>query len=185
MRHPARFTHLTIAGDYIHAPVRAGIEEARTVATPWQSYRDLRRRSRDPMQEGQCRSGLAATARDHEKAEARGQWGEDANLQGPGRRVRLPGLTSPLNNRIDTLPIAGRDVSRTAADPFAINCNLPRPARSQGLQLIANPVIRPPILQLIANWRFGGSDNGELSEVIQFRPSADAAELIYEAFAVD
>src|SRR6266702_4767633 len=34
----------------------------------------------------------AATARDHEKAEAYGQRGDDANLQGPGRGVRLLGL---------------------------------------------------------------------------------------------
>ena len=59
---------------------------------PWQSHRDLRRRSRDPVQEGQGRRGLATNARDHGQAEADGQRGEDTNLQGPGRRVRLPGL---------------------------------------------------------------------------------------------
>ena len=56
------------------------------------SDRDLRGRSRDPVQEGQGRRGLAANARDHGQAEADGQRGEDTNLQGPGRRVRLPGL---------------------------------------------------------------------------------------------
>ena len=34
----------------------------------------------------------AATARDHEQAEAHGQRGENTNLQDPGRRVRLLGL---------------------------------------------------------------------------------------------
>src|SRR6266702_3358918 len=91
-RHSAGLTHLTAAGEYIHAPVRAGMEEARTGATPRQSYRDLCRRSCDPVQERQCRPGIAATTQDHEQAEAHGQRGEDTNLQGPGRRVRLSGL---------------------------------------------------------------------------------------------
>ena len=56
------------------------------------SHRDLRRRSRDPVQERQSRRGVATTARDHGQAEAHGQRGEDTNLQGPGRGVRLPGL---------------------------------------------------------------------------------------------
>ena len=41
---------------------------------------------------GKADRGVATTARDHEQAEAHGQRGEDANLQGAGRRVRLPGL---------------------------------------------------------------------------------------------
>src|SRR6266404_1730801 len=90
--HPARFTHLTIAGESLHAPVRVGMEDARAGAKSRLSYRDLCRRSRDPVQEGQSRRGVAATARDHGKAEAHGQRGEDTNLQGPGRRVRLLGL---------------------------------------------------------------------------------------------
>ena len=53
---------------------------------PWHSDRDLRRRSRDPVQEGQGRRGLAANARTHGQAEADGQRGEDANLQGAARR---------------------------------------------------------------------------------------------------
>src|SRR5438094_10185807 len=53
-----------------NAPVRAGMEEARTGAMPRQSYRDLCRRSCDPVQERQCRSGIATTAQDHEQAEA-------------------------------------------------------------------------------------------------------------------
>src|SRR6266446_1838574 len=95
-RHSARLTHLTIAGESIHAPVRAGMEDARAGAKPRLTYRDLRRRPRDPVPEGQSRSGLAATARDHGKAEAHGQRGEDTNLQGPGRGVRLPGTLVPL-----------------------------------------------------------------------------------------
>jgi hypothetical protein len=75
-----RVHHLTVAGEYIHAPVRTGMEEARAGATPRQSYRDLCRRSRDPVQEGQSRRGAAATAPDHERAEAHGQRGEDTNL---------------------------------------------------------------------------------------------------------
>src|ERR1035438_8207925 len=43
VRHSARLTHLTVAGEYIHAPVRTGMEEARTGATPRHSYRNLRR----------------------------------------------------------------------------------------------------------------------------------------------
>ena len=44
------------------------------------------------VQEGQRRTGVAATARDHGQAEAQGQRGEDTHLQGTGRGVRLPGL---------------------------------------------------------------------------------------------
>src|SRR5271170_4211903 len=36
--------------------------------------------------------GVATTARDHGQAEAHGERGEDTNLQGTGRRVRLPGI---------------------------------------------------------------------------------------------
>ena len=60
--------------------------------TPWHSARDLCRRPRDPVQEGQGRRGLAPTARDHGQAEADGERGEDTHLQGAGRGVRLPGL---------------------------------------------------------------------------------------------
>src|SRR5271166_6647589 len=67
------------------------MEDARAGAKPRLSHRDLRRRSRDPVPEGQSRRGLATTARDHGKAQAHGQRGEDTNLQGPGRGVRLPG----------------------------------------------------------------------------------------------
>src|SRR6266446_8721032 len=62
--HTARFTHLTIAGESLHAPVRAGMEDARAGAKPRLSYRDLCRRPRDPVPEGQSRRGLATTARD-------------------------------------------------------------------------------------------------------------------------
>src|SRR5437667_12686097 len=89
---PSKLTHLTISGESLHAPVRAGMEDARAGAKPRLSHRDLRRRPRDPVPEGQSRRGVAATARDHEKAEAHGQRGEDTNLQGPGMRVRLRGL---------------------------------------------------------------------------------------------
>src|SRR5271168_4054784 len=90
--HPARVTHLSTTGEYLHAPVRVGMEDARVGAKPRFSYRDLRGRSRDPVSERQSRRSLAATAQDHEQAEAHGQRGEDTNLQGPGRGVRLPGL---------------------------------------------------------------------------------------------
>src|ERR1700676_4326043 len=72
-------------GEYLHAPVCAGMEYARVGAKPRLSYRDLRRRSRDPVSERQSRRSLAATAQDHEQAKAHGQRGEDTNLQGPGR----------------------------------------------------------------------------------------------------
>src|SRR3972149_1984802 len=39
--HPAGFTTLTAAGKFVHAPVRAGVEEARVGAKPWQSHRHL------------------------------------------------------------------------------------------------------------------------------------------------
>ena len=42
---------------------------------------------------GKAESGLATTAGDHGQAEADGERGEDAHLQGAGRRVRLPGAT--------------------------------------------------------------------------------------------
>src|SRR5438477_8423518 len=38
-RHSAGLTHLTVTGEYIHAPVRTGMEEAQAGATPRQSYR--------------------------------------------------------------------------------------------------------------------------------------------------
>ena len=69
-RHSARLTPLTIAGQSVHAPVRAGMEEARAGAKPRHSHRDLRRRPRDPVQEGQSRRGAATIARDHGQAEA-------------------------------------------------------------------------------------------------------------------
>ena len=34
-RHPAGFTHLTVAGESVHAPVRVGVEEARAGEAPW------------------------------------------------------------------------------------------------------------------------------------------------------
>ena len=79
-RHSARFTHLTIAGESLHAPVRAGMEDARAGAKPRHSHRDLRRRPRDLVPERQSRKSFAATARDHGQAEAHGQRREDTNL---------------------------------------------------------------------------------------------------------
>jgi hypothetical protein len=40
-RHPARITHLTAAGKSLHAPVRAGMAEARSWATPRFAARHL------------------------------------------------------------------------------------------------------------------------------------------------
>ncbi len=40
-RHSAGLTHLTVAGESVHAPVRVGVEEARAGAKPWQPDRDL------------------------------------------------------------------------------------------------------------------------------------------------
>src|SRR5260221_9761902 len=68
------------------------MEDARAGAKPRLTYRDLRRRSRDPVPEGQSRRGLATTARNHGKAEAHGQRGEDTNLHGSIRGIRLPGI---------------------------------------------------------------------------------------------
>src|SRR5689334_8034474 len=48
--HPAGVTPLAAAGESLHAPVCAGMGEARTAAKPRQSDRDLCRRSRDPVQ---------------------------------------------------------------------------------------------------------------------------------------
>src|SRR5215470_18843322 len=91
-RHPARLTDLTTAGESVHAPVRAGMEDARAGAKPRLSHRDLRGRPRDPVPEGQSRRGSVADARTHGQAEADGQRGEDTNLQGAGGRVHLPGI---------------------------------------------------------------------------------------------
>ena len=85
-------SHLTTAGKPVHAPVCVGMEDARVGAKPRHSHRDLRRRSCDLVPEEQGRRSLATAARDHEKAEAHGQRGEDTNLQGARRRVRLPGI---------------------------------------------------------------------------------------------
>ncbi len=53
----------TAASRKVHAPVRAGMEDARAGAKPRHSHRDLRRRSRDPVQKRQRRRGFATTAR--------------------------------------------------------------------------------------------------------------------------
>src|SRR5215475_7979197 len=68
------------------------MEDARARAKPRLSHRDLCRRPRDLVSERQSRRGLATTTQDHEQAEAHGQRGEDTNLQGAGRGVRLLGL---------------------------------------------------------------------------------------------
>src|ERR1700676_5809190 len=81
-RHPAGLTHLTIAGESLHAPVRVGMEDAWAGAKPRLSHRDLRRRPRDLVPERQSRRSLAATARDHEKAEAHGNGGKNTNRKG-------------------------------------------------------------------------------------------------------
>src|SRR5208337_3556235 len=64
-RHSARLAHLTLAGESLHAPVRARMEDVRARANPRHAARDLRRRPRDPVQKRQGRSGLAKAARDH------------------------------------------------------------------------------------------------------------------------
>src|ERR1700730_2264173 len=77
------------------------MEEARAGAKSRHSPRHLRRRPRDPVPEGQRRSGAAPPARDHGQAEADSERGQDTDLQGPGRRVRLLGLhvrTNVLSN---------------------------------------------------------------------------------------
>src|SRR5262245_9346603 len=73
------------------------MEDARARAKPRLSHRDLCRRPRDLVSERQSRRGLATTTQDHEQAEAHGQRGEDTNLQGAGRGVRLLGLLVRTN----------------------------------------------------------------------------------------
>src|SRR5271166_760864 len=68
------------------------MEDVRARAKPRHAARDLRRRSRDPVQKGQSRSGLGKPARDHGQAEAHGERGKDAHLQNAGGRVRFPGI---------------------------------------------------------------------------------------------
>jgi len=92
-RHPARFTHLTIAGESLHAPVRVGMEDARAGAKPRLSHRDLRRRSRDLVPERQSRRGVAGTAQDYEQAEAHGQRGEDTICKVPEGEFDFLGYT--------------------------------------------------------------------------------------------
>jgi len=53
---------LTAAGESVYAPAGAGMEEAGAGSKPWLTHRDLCGRPRDPMQERQCRNGLAALA---------------------------------------------------------------------------------------------------------------------------
>ncbi len=53
---------LTVTGESVNAPVRAGVEAARAGAAPWQPDRELRRRSRDPVQTRQGRRGPAEDA---------------------------------------------------------------------------------------------------------------------------
>ena len=83
-RHSAGLADLTLAGEYLHAPVRAGMEDVRARANLGHAARDLRRRSRDPVQKGQRRRSLGTTAGDHGQAEADGERGEDARLQSAG-----------------------------------------------------------------------------------------------------
>src|SRR5712691_8456611 len=57
--------------------------------------------NRTPARDRQRRSGSAPPARDHGETEADGERGQDTDLPGPGRRVRLPGLdvrTNVLSN---------------------------------------------------------------------------------------
>src|SRR5246127_994052 len=91
-RHPAGLTALTTAGESLHAPVCAGVEEARPRAKPRHSPRHLCGRSCDPMPKGQRGEGAAPPARDHGQAEADSERGADTDLQGSGRGVRLLGL---------------------------------------------------------------------------------------------
>ena len=52
-RHSAGLAHLTLAGEYLHAPVRTGMEDVRARASPRHSPHNLRGRPRDPVQKGQ------------------------------------------------------------------------------------------------------------------------------------
>src|SRR6516162_2782115 len=91
-RHPAGLTALTTAGESLHAPVCAGVEEARPRAKPRHSPRHLCGRSCDPVPTGQRGEGAAISARDHGQAEADSERREDTDLQGSGREVRLLGI---------------------------------------------------------------------------------------------
>src|SRR6516162_418766 len=91
-RHPAGLTALTTAGESLHAPVCAGVEEARPRAKPRHSPRHLCRRSCNPVPTGQRGEGAGPSARDHGQAEADSERREDTDLQGSGRRVRLLGI---------------------------------------------------------------------------------------------
>src|SRR6516164_624135 len=91
-RHPAGLTPLPTAGESLHAPVCAGVEEARPRATPRHSPRHLCGRSCDSVPKGQRGEGAAPPARDHGQVEADSERGEDTDLQSAGRGVRLPGI---------------------------------------------------------------------------------------------
>src|SRR5467141_2305835 len=92
-RHPARFSHLTIAGESLHAPVRVGVEDARAGAKPRLSHRDLRGRPRDLVPERQSRRGAAETAQDYEQAEAHGQRGKTRICKVPEGEFDFLGYT--------------------------------------------------------------------------------------------
>src|SRR6516162_10023907 len=79
-RYPAGLTALTTAGEFVHAPVCAGVEEARPRAKPRHSPRHLCGRSRDPVPKGQRGEGAAPSARDHGQAEADSERREDTEL---------------------------------------------------------------------------------------------------------
>jgi hypothetical protein len=78
----ATASHLDSMADNPGAPGRFSqntLEDARAGAKPRLSHRDLRRRSRDPVPKRQSRRSLAATAQDHEQAEAHGDLLSGAN----------------------------------------------------------------------------------------------------------
>ena len=85
-RHPARFTHLTVAGEYLHAPACAGMEDA------WVGAKSLGSRivtcADDlviPCRKRQSRRSLAVTAR----SPARARWPRHA----PTTRPVVPAST--------------------------------------------------------------------------------------------
>ena len=103
-RHSSGFTPLTTAGQSVHAPLRAGVEETRAGAQPRHSDRELRRRSRDPVQKGQGRRGLCPDC-------AR-SW-EDRDHNGVASRVGTAKVSSRISlSRIFSRPPAGSSRSR-------------------------------------------------------------------------
>src|SRR5262249_15502424 len=87
---PARVADLPVAGEYLHAPLCAGLEGGRPPTPSRGADRQLRGRLRDLLP-WHRRRGDDGHAGDDVQAEIDGQRGQDADVPRAGGDVRLPG----------------------------------------------------------------------------------------------